>query len=99
MLASWDLFKGILIVRFVSLDNIQKQNSHIYYRSVYFAKVVYEYRDSNESKQVKFTIESTPLGEKHVTVEFLDSLNYPVLSLMIAIKKCVIDLDIKGELP
>ncbi|BCR21623.1 hypothetical protein [Borrelia sp. HM] len=86
-------------MRLISLDNIKKQDSHIYYRSVYYAKVFYEYKGSKDSKKVKFTIETTPLGDKHITVEFLDSLDYPVLSLMIAIKKYVIDLDVKGELP
>ncbi|AHH03148.1 Hypothetical protein BHY_0197 [Borrelia nietonii YOR] len=86
-------------MKFISLNNIRKQDSHIYYRSVYFADAFYEYKGSIETKQVKFTIEVTPLGEKHITIDFLDPLNYPVLSLMIAIKRHVIDLDIKGELP
>lgn len=93
------LFKGILFVKFISLDNISKQDSLIYYRRVYFADAFYEYKGFSETKQVKFTIEVTPLGEKHITIDFIDPLNYPVLSLMVAIKRHVIDLDIKGELP
>ncbi|AHH08148.1 hypothetical protein baBA2_000178 [Borrelia anserina] len=86
-------------MRLISIDNIRKQDSHIYYRRVYFADAFYECKGSRESKQVKFIIEVTPLGEKHISIDFLESLNYPALSLMIAIKRCVIDLDMKGELP
>ncbi|WP_024654075.1 hypothetical protein [Borrelia persica] len=86
-------------MRFISLNNIKKQDSHIYYRSVYFADAFYEYKGSSEIKRVKFAIEMTPLGEKHVTIDFLEPLNYPVLSLMVSIKRHVIELDIKGELP
>ncbi|AFI30967.1 Hypothetical protein BCD_0188 [Borrelia crocidurae DOU] len=99
MLASWDLFKRAGIVKFISLANIKKECSHIYYRSVYFADAFYEYNGFREVKHVKFIIEVTPLNEKHVTIEFLEPLNYPVLSLMVAIKRHVIELNTKGELP
>ncbi|AHH10341.1 hypothetical protein bcCo53_000180 [Borrelia coriaceae] len=86
-------------MEFISLDNVKKQDSPIYYRRVYFADTLYEYKGSREIKKVKFIIEVTPLGERHITIDFVDPLNYPVLSLMMAIKRHVIDLDIKGELP
>ncbi|AJA90020.1 hypothetical protein OY14_00905 [Borreliella chilensis] len=86
-------------MQLISLDNIEKQDSFIYYRNVYFADVVYKYNDILETKKVKFVIEATPLGEKHITIDFLDLLNYPVLKLMVAIKRLVIDLEFKGKLP
>ncbi|AYE36075.1 hypothetical protein DB313_00935 [Borrelia turcica IST7] len=86
-------------MQFISLENIKKQDSYIYYRNVYFADVLYEYKGSIETKRVKFTIETTPLGEKHITIDFIDPLDYPVLSLMIAIKRHIIEIDVEGELP
>ncbi|UGQ15883.1 MULTISPECIES: hypothetical protein [unclassified Borrelia] len=86
-------------MQFISLENIKKQGSYIYYRSVYFADVLYEYKGSNEAKRIKFTIETTPLGEKHITIDFLDPLDYPVLNLMVAIKRHIIEIDVEGELP
>lgn len=86
-------------MQLISLNNIEKQDSYIYYRNVYFADVVYKYNDTLEVKKVKFVIEATPLGEKHVTIDFVDLLNYPVLKLMVAIKRRVIDLEFKGMLP
>ncbi|KEO62155.1 hypothetical protein [Borreliella garinii] len=86
-------------MQLISLNNIEKQESYIYYRNVYFADVVYKYNGALEVKKVKFVIEATPLGEKHVTIDFVDLLNYPVLKLMVAIKRCVIDLEFKGMLP
>nr|WP_307888647.1 hypothetical protein [Borreliella garinii] len=86
-------------MQLISLNNIEKQESYIYYRNVYFADVVYKYNDILEVKKVKFVIEATPLGEKHVTIDFVDLLNYPVLKLMVAIKRRVIDLEFKGMLP
>ncbi|WKC79599.1 hypothetical protein [Borreliella tanukii] len=85
-------------MQLVSLNNIEKQESFIHYRNVYFADVVYKYNDVLETKKVKFVIEATPLGEKHVTIDFVDPLNYPVLKLMVAIKRRVIDLEFKGKL-
>ncbi|WNY66566.1 hypothetical protein [Borreliella lusitaniae] len=86
-------------MQLISLDNIKKQESFIYYRNVYFADALYKYNDVLEIKKVKFVIEATPLGEKHVTIDFVDLLNYPVLKLMVAIKRCIIDLEFKGKLP
>lgn len=86
-------------MQLISLNNIEKQESFIYYRNVYFADVIYKYNDILEIKKVKFVIEATPLGEKHVTIDFIDLLNYPVLKLMVAIKRRVIDLEFKGKLP
>ncbi|AWG42577.1 hypothetical protein CR532_00935 [Candidatus Borreliella tachyglossi] len=86
-------------MKFIALNNIKKQDSHIFYRNVYFADAIYEYKGSSEIKRLKFTIEVTPLDEKHITIDFLDSLDYPVLSLMVAIKRHIIELDINGELP
>ncbi|QFI14330.1 hypothetical protein QIA37_01480 [Borrelia sp. CA_690] len=86
-------------MQLISLNNIEKQESFIYYRNVYFADVVYRYNGTLEIKKVKFIIEVTPLGEKHVTIDFIDLLNYPVLKLMVAIKRHVIDLEFKGKLP
>ncbi|WKC57761.1 hypothetical protein [Borrelia sp. P9F1] len=86
-------------MQFISLENIEKQDSYIYYRNVYFADVLYKYKGSSETKRIKFTIETTPLGEKHITIDFLDPLDYPVLSLMIAIKRHIIEIDVEGELP
>ncbi|QMU98989.1 hypothetical protein F0310_00880 [Borrelia sp. A-FGy1] len=86
-------------MQFISLKNIKKQDSYIYYRNVYFADVIYEYKGFNENKRIKFVIETTPLGEKHITIDFIDPLDYPVLSLMIAIKRYIIEIDVEGELP
>ncbi|WKC85126.1 hypothetical protein [Borreliella lusitaniae] len=86
-------------MQLISLNNIKKQESFIYYRNVYFADALYKYNDVLEIKKVKFVIEATPLGEKHVTIDFVDLLNYPVLKLMVAIKRRIIDLEFKGMLP
>ncbi|WPM06110.1 hypothetical protein QIA41_03365 [Borreliella sinica] len=86
-------------MQLISLNNIEKQESFIYYRNLYFADAVYEYNNTLEIKKVKFVIEVTPLGEKHITIDFVDLVNYPVLKLMVAIKRLVIDLEFKGKLP
>ncbi|EEF84838.1 hypothetical protein QIA25_01520 [Borreliella spielmanii] len=86
-------------MQLISLNNIEKKESFIYYRNVYFADVVYKYNDILEVKKVRFVIEVTPLGEKHITIDFIDLLNYPVLKLMVAIKRRIIDLEFKGKLP
>ena len=77
------------------LKILKKQDSYIYYRNVYFADVFYEYNGSSETKRVKFTIETTPFCEKHINIDFIDPLDYPVLSLMIAIKRHIIEIDVE----
>jgi hypothetical protein len=73
---------------------------YISYRKEYRAHVVMEAKNLHTLEfSVEFSIEMTPLGQKEVRVIVPDSVNYPVIPILRALKPYIHDLERDGHLP
>ncbi len=85
----------------ISLQNIVKKESFLFYRNEYNADAVFVYGSSKteETVPVYFSVERTAAGIPVITSKFIRHLNYPMLGASAQLKKLITELEKKGELP
>lgn len=83
----------------LEIKDIEKEDTHIYYRQKYMAKAVYSILGTEKTGKIEFLIEHKPSGETDIEVKMIDSMDYPVLQLMIDLKKAVRNLIETNQLP
>lgn len=81
------------------IHNIFRKDIPIYYRHEFEADGMFEDR-SGESicLRFKFTIEMMPTGEKIISVDLIDTIDYPLLPLVKSLKTEIKRLDSEGKL-
>ncbi len=83
----------------IELKNVEHKNSHIHYRRIFEARAIVEYLGRKpEEKEIKFTIEHSPLGGISVQIDYLEPIDYPMLPAKQALKAAIAELDQKGKL-
>jgi len=56
--------------------------------------------DGNEENyRIDFSIESKPTGHKDITINFIDTVDYPLIPVNKELKKYIDELDYVGGLP
>lgn len=84
----------------INIEDISKKDSPLSYRNEYFASVRFLDPHSRETlKKVHFIIERDPLGDRDIQIRFLDPLDYPVLDLVRNLRKLILEMDNKVQLP
>lgn len=87
-------------MKVLKLENIQREEGHIFYRRKYEADAIIELPTSTASTKLNFIIDVSPLGVKTVELEKLDPTpNYPLSPLKKAIKDYILTEEIEGRLP
>jgi hypothetical protein len=81
------------------LKNIVRKDMPIYYRMFYTAVAEIELLGKIIQAGVEFSIETKPTGLKEIIVTLIDQVDYPLVPLVIALKKTIIALDQDGKLP
>lgn len=81
------------------IKDIEKEDTHIYYRQKYTATAVYFILGAEKTGKIEFLVEYKPSGESDIQVKMIDVIDYPVLQLMIDLKKAVRSLIETNKLP
>lgn len=80
-------------------DIIKEDDGCIFYVRKYTAKAVVELPTETSLTPIAFSIETGPMGDKHISLKIVSQPNYPVLPLMSALKTYILANDKEGLLP
>lgn len=81
------------------ITDIQRKESHIYYRHIFNAAAVCTILGKEQKVKFEFAIEYKPLGGADISLKIKDDLDYPVLPLRIEVKKSLKELMDKNIIP
>ncbi len=94
----WDTEAGEMKV--LELTDVNRRESMIFYRRQYEATAVFRHAGADrQAIPVTFTIEQTATGTSRVTVDIDDSLDYPLVPAVQALRDYIISMDRQGLLP
>lgn len=84
-----------------AIENITKKHMLISYREEFHADAVFDFKKNGDTQscKIEFSLELTPLGSKNVRVQFLESLEYPLIPVIRELKTHIQELDRSGKLP
>ncbi len=87
-------------MKVLEIRNIEKKDIPLHYRNEYTGKAVLEYGPHKvpEEKGVEFILERSATGHIEVSVNLLDTINYPLLPAIKLLKNHILDLDREGKL-
>jgi hypothetical protein len=71
----------------------------IYYRLLYTGVAVIEMTKGCENYRIDFAIEMKPTGAKEITINFIDTIDYPLIPVNKELKKMIQEMDSSGLLP
>jgi hypothetical protein len=86
-------------MKVLELNQIQRAEEGLYYRRKFTAVAVIQIPLSNLKIPISFTIETGPLGNKDLSIDFFSSLDYPVIPLKKALAETIMIMDSEGRLP
>lgn len=84
----------------LGIDQLQKDEGHIFYRQKYSGVATIEIVSKNVSFPLTFIIDTNPLGIKTIEIGILpQDVSYPIIPLKKALKEYVNTLSEQGKLP
>lgn len=86
-------------MKLAEIADIVKKDIPLHYRNEYTAKAVFHTGTGAAlHKRIEFIVEMTPIGQKDIRINFLDSLDYPLVPILKSIREEIQVLDRKGLL-
>jgi hypothetical protein len=86
-------------MKVLQLNNLQREEGQIFYLRKYTCNVDIELPTGIENTEIKFSIETSPLGTKNFELSILSNINYPLLSIRRAILEYLLVEEQEGRLP
>lgn len=83
----------------LDLKDIKVEEGFIYYMRKYTAIASLQLPTETTETPVQFSIETGPLGDRHIEVTLIKQPNYPALPILNALKKYILDNDLQGKFP
>ncbi|HKL87276.1 MAG TPA: hypothetical protein VJ861_13190 [Treponemataceae bacterium] len=83
----------------LDISDINRKENFIYYRREFTATVLFDLLGRNTPANIEFVIETAPTGKKNVQIKFIETVDYPLIPLVQALKIQLIDLDNEQKLP
>lgn len=84
-------------MQLLTIEKLTKKDTLIYYRNQYEGTAVFSLiADKQASVRFQSTVEIKPTGERDVTVELLDSIDYPLVPILQSLKNEISIIDQKG---
>lgn len=83
----------------LGINDITRKENFIYYRREFFASALYDLPGRKYSGKIEFTIETTPLGKKDISIKMVDPVDYPLIPVIKSLKEYIGTLDNEGKLP
>jgi hypothetical protein len=86
-------------MKVISIKDMIRKDVPIYYRNLYTGVAVIEMNNIQKGYRIDFSIEHKPTGQKEVTVNFIDTIDYPLLPVNKDLKNLIDEMDNAGSLP
>jgi len=86
-------------MKIVSIKDMIRKDYPIYYRKLYTGVAVIEINKGPANYRIDFSIEYKPTGQKDVSVNFIDTIDYPLVPVNKELKRIIIEMDSQGGLP
>jgi len=83
----------------VEITDIVRKDVPIYYRRIFTANAVFSLMGETLQRRIEFTIETKPTGTKDVSVNILETLDYPLVPILRELRETISALDKSGGLP
>jgi hypothetical protein len=85
-------------MRVVAIKDIVRKDIPIYYRLLYTGVAEIELKAVGNYR-IDFSIEVKPTGNKEITVNFLDEVDYPLIPVIRELKQLIDTMHTNGVLP
>ncbi|OQY34167.1 MAG: hypothetical protein B6241_05635 [Spirochaetaceae bacterium 4572_59] len=84
-------------MKLLTIEKLLKKDTLIYYRNQYEGTALFSLLGEKQV-YVKFrsSVEIKPTGERDVSVELLESIDYPLIPILQSIKSAMREIDQKG---
>ena len=86
-------------MKVIAIKDMIRKDVPIYYRKLYTGVAVIDMTKGSSDYRIDFTIEYKPTGQKEVTVNFIDKVDYPLIPVNRELKQFINNLETEGELP
>jgi len=86
-------------MKVVELRDLNRRESPVFYIKELTAVAVIEWNQRQSESDIAITLEHKPIGPPDVHVHLLDSVDWPALPVIHAIKDYVTELERSGRLP
>jgi len=86
-------------MKIISIKDMIRKDVPIYYRRLYTGVAVIEFNQSPSELRVDFSIETKPTGHKEINVNFIDTIDYPLVPVTKELKQYILEMDDAGGLP
>lgn len=81
------------------ISDITRKENFIYYRREFFGNASYNFLNRVHKGRIEFTIETTPMGTKDITIKIVDPVEYPLIPVIKSLKDYIKTMDKEGKLP
>jgi len=86
-------------MKIITLKDMIRKDVPIYYRKLYTSVAVIELNNKQNEYRIDFSMEIKPTGQKEFTVNFIDTVDYPLVPLVKELKQYIAELEAADGLP
>lgn len=86
-------------MKVLEIKEIVRKDVPIYYKMFYSGVAVMELVNASVERQIDFSMEMKPTGQKQILITLNKPVDYPLVPLLREIKKYINTLDQNGALP
>ena len=86
-------------MKVICIKDMIRKDVPIYYRRLYTGVAVIEINQNHTDFRIDFSIETKPTGHKEVSLNFIDSLDFPLIPISNELKNHINELDNACGLP
>ena len=85
-------------MKILEIRNLTKKENYLHYRNEYSGSLVYSFSGGEEETDLVFCMERTATGQKHISINFPQSIHYPLVPAIRKVKDFITDLENRGAL-
>jgi len=86
-------------MKVICIKDMIRKDVPIYYRLLFTGVAVIEFNQKPSDFRIDFSIEIKPTGQKEINVNFIDTLDFPLVPVVKELKQYIADMDNAGGLP
>ena len=86
-------------MKVVSIKDMIRKDVPIYYRNLFTGVAVIEMNNIQKDYRIDFSIETKPTGQKEIIINFIDTIDYPLVPMNKELKNLISEMEASGGLP
>jgi hypothetical protein len=86
-------------MKVIKIKDMIRKDVPIYYRKLFTGVAVIELNKGPEDYRIDFSVEYKPTGNKDISINFIDKIDYPLVPVNKELKKYIDELESAGGLP